>query len=116
MLFILTAYALTAYAQTNTAAQQPSWMDMLLPFFLIFVIFYFLIIRPQSKRHKTQQQFLTNLKRGDLVLTTSGILGTIEGITEKYVTLEIASEVRIKILKSHVSGSAQTSAIEGSKK
>ncbi|MCJ8276223.1 MAG: preprotein translocase subunit YajC [Bdellovibrionales bacterium] len=60
-------------------------------------------MRPQMKKQKTHQDFLQKLKKGDRVLTSSGIFGTIEGLTEKYVTLEIADEVNIRVLKAHVS-------------
>ncbi len=83
---------------------MPTVWEQLLPFAVIFIIFYFLIIRPQTRRIREQQKTLSALKKGDEVLTTGGILGTIEGITERFVTLEIASGVRIKLLKSQVSG------------
>ncbi len=82
----------------------PSMWEQLLPFALIFVIFYFLIIRPQAKRMKDHQKILTSLKRGDEVLTNGGILGSIEGITEKFITLKIDDGVKIKILKTQIAG------------
>lgn len=97
----------TAYAQAAAAAapSQPGPFEMFMPFIFIFVIFYFLIIRPQSKKAKAHQAFVTGLKRGDKVVTSSGILGTVEGITEHIVNLEIADGITIKILRSQVSGS-----------
>ncbi len=95
-----------AWAQEE-AAQQPSIVEMFLPFVFIFAIFYFLIIRPQGKRQKAHQGFIANIKKGDSVLTASGILGTIEGVTEKYVTLEISEDVKIKMLKSQIASTAQ---------
>ncbi|MGE3974601.1 MAG: preprotein translocase subunit YajC [Bdellovibrionales bacterium] len=86
------------------AQAMPSVWEQFLPFAVIFIIFYFLIIRPQTRRIREQQKVLETLKKGDEVLTNSGILGTIEGLTEKFVTLEIASGVRIKMLKSQISG------------
>jgi preprotein translocase subunit YajC len=85
------------------AQQPPGFASMLLPFGAMFVVVYFLMIRPQQKKMKEQQDLLTQLKQGDEVLTTSGILGTITGLTDKVVTLEIAEKVRIKMLKSQVS-------------
>ncbi|MEI7973638.1 MAG: preprotein translocase subunit YajC [Bdellovibrio sp.] len=84
---------------------QPSLVEMLLPFVFIFAIFYFLIIRPQSKKVKEHDSFLSALKRGDQVVTNSGILGTVDGLTDQFVTLEIADGVRIKMLKKQISGS-----------
>ncbi len=101
-----------AFAQAAGGGSQPSSIEMFLPFIFIFVIFYFLIIRPQAKKQKDHQKFVTELKRGDAVITTGGILGTIEGINDNFVTLEIADEVRIKILRSQIL-SSQAKAKEG---
>jgi preprotein translocase subunit YajC len=104
-----------AFAQQAAGgASSPSGFEMFLPFIFIFVIFYFLIIRPQAKRQKDHQKFVTELKRGDSVVTTSGILGTIEGITDTFVTLEIAKDIRIKILRTQIL-SSQATAAEGKK-
>lgn len=96
-------------AQTAT---KPSMIESLMPFAFVLVIFYFLLIRPQQKRAKTHQDFLSGLKRGDSVLTSGGILGTIEGLTDQFVTLEVADGVRIRVLKAQV---ASTSATEEKK-
>lgn len=95
-----------AQAQTPAAAGPgPNILEQMVPFVAIFAIFYFLIIRPQSKRQKTHQNFLSNMKRGDSVITTGGIFGKVEGITEKFVTLEISEGVEIRILKSQIASS-----------
>jgi preprotein translocase subunit YajC len=103
-----------AYAQTAAAApgQEPNMFMSLVPFIFIFAVMYFLIIRPQSKRQKEHQKFLTELKRGDEIITSSGILGRIEGMTEQFVTLEIADGVRVKLLKAQIATSSKT-ATEG---
>jgi preprotein translocase subunit YajC len=85
------------------AAPAPGMGSMLLPFAAMFAVVYFLMIRPQQKKMKEQTEMLGQLKQGDEVITTSGILGTVRGLTEKVVTLEIADDVKIKILKSQVS-------------
>jgi preprotein translocase subunit YajC len=77
------------------------WMG-LLPLVLLFVVFYFLLIRPQQKRAKQQKLFIENLKKGDKVITSGGLYGTITGITDDSVTIEIAEKVRVKVLKSAV--------------
>lgn len=102
-----------AFAQAAGGASQPSGIEMFLPFIFIFVIFYFLIIRPQAKKQKDHQKFVTELKRGDAVITTSGILGTIEGINDTFVTLEIADGVRVKILRSQILSSQAKATTEG---
>lgn len=94
-----------AYAMGSQggAAQQggSQWMS-LLPLILLFVVFYFLLIRPQQKRSKQQKLFLENLKKGDKVITSGGIIGLITGIAEDKVTLEVAEKIRIKVLKSAI--------------
>ena len=86
---------------TPAVAQQPSWMQFV-PFAVIIGVFYFFLIRPQAKKQKETQSFLSSLKVGDQVVTTSGILGRIAGMNEQVVTLEIANEVQIKVLRSLV--------------
>lgn len=94
-----------AAAQSDVAGapQQPGMLGMLAPFAIMFGVVYFLMIRPQQKRLKDQQDMLTNLKNGDQILTTSGMLGKVTGIAEKVVTVEVADNVRVKMLKSQVS-------------
>ena len=77
------------------------------PFLVILGVFYIFIIRPAQRRQKTQSTFVSSLKRGDNVLTNSGIFGTIEGLTDQFVVLEIADGVRIRILRSQIAGNAQ---------
>ena len=96
-----------AWAQAAAAAPQPSIIEQSFPFILILGVFFFLIIRPAQKRAKTQQAMMSALKRGDHVITNSGILGTVEGITEQYIVLEIADGVRIRILKNQIAGNAE---------
>lgn len=104
----------TAHAQTAPGA-QPSAFEMFVPFIFIFVIFYFLIIRPQAKRQKDHQKFLSEVKRGDEVITSSGILGRVEGITEQFVTLEIAEGVKVKMLRSQIATSQKAATAEEKK-
>lgn len=96
-----------SFAQAAPGAKQPSIIEMILPFVVIMGVFWVFIIRPQTKKQNEHRVYLNSLKRGDEVITSSGILGTIEGLTELYVTLEIADGVRIKLLRSQISGSQQ---------
>lgn len=73
---------------------------------LMFVVFYFLLIRPQQKQRKKHQELVKNLKRGDTVITNSGMFGEIVAMDETSVTLEIAKNTRVKMLKSYVGGLA----------
>lgn len=105
----------TAQAQTAAPGAQPSAFEMFVPFIFIFVIFYFLIIRPQGKRQKEHQKFLAEIKRGDEVVTSSGILGRVEGLTEQFVTLEIADGVKVKMLRSQIATSQKAATAEEKK-
>jgi preprotein translocase subunit YajC len=97
-----------AYAQeaAEAAPKGPNAFEQFAPFVVIFVIFYFFIIRPQSRRAKDHQSFVTQLKRGDNVVTSSGIFGTVEGLTDKYVTLKVSDGVNMRVLRSHIAASA----------
>ena len=83
--------------------QAPFWTS-LVPLGLLVVVFYFVLIRPQQKKAKAHRQLLSNLQKGDNVVTSSGIYGQITGITDTTVTLEIAEKVRIKVSRSAVAG------------
>lgn len=97
---------------------QPSMLEMFMPFVIVLGIMYFLMIRPQSKRMKQHESFLKDLKRGDEVLTSSGILGKVDGMTDQFVIMEIADGVKVRMLKKQVAGpaSAATSASPEAKK
>jgi preprotein translocase subunit YajC len=69
------------------------------PLVLIFVVFYFLMIRPQSKRMKEHQNMIANLKRGDNVVLSSGMIGKIVRVEDKEVGVEIAQGVTVKVVK-----------------
>ena len=93
----------TLTGAASGASQQPAGLMAFAPFLLMFGVLYFLILRPQQKKMKEQQEMLTSLKHGDEIVTASGILGKVAGITEKVVTLEVADNVKVKMLKSQVS-------------
>jgi preprotein translocase subunit YajC len=71
---------------------------------LLFAIMYFVMIRPQQKQAREQRALLSALKKGDDVVTQSGLLGKIYAVTEKIVTLEIANGVRVRVLKTSIQG------------
>jgi len=96
------AYAAGQQPQGGTQGNPLlSTLFLIIPMILIF---YFLLIRPQTKQAKKQQEFLKSLKRGDDVITVSGIYGKIVQIMDDVVILEIAEKVRIKVAKSQVAG------------
>jgi preprotein translocase subunit YajC len=111
---MLNLFISNAYAQAAGAPAQNPLMSMI-PFVLVFVVMYFFMIRPQKKRMEEEQNFLSKLSHGEEVFTKSGILGKITGITEKIVTLELEGGTKIKMLKSHVGGSAKTVLTETTK-
>jgi len=95
----------------TTSGSAPNSIMMWLPIALIFVIMYFLILRPQSKRQKDHQKMLGNLKQGDRIVTAGGIHGTIAGVKEKDQTLivKIADNIKIELSRSSVARSLESS-------
>lgn len=89
------------------ASGQGGGFGALVPLILMFVIFYFLLIRPQQKKQKLHREMITSLKKGDRVMTTGGLYGRITGLTDTVVTLEIAEKVRVKVGRSNIAGSVQ---------
>ncbi len=77
-------------------------ISSLIFFGAIFFIFYFMIIRPQQKRAKEREKMLNALEKGDKIITTGGIYGTIAGIEDKTVLLQISDNVKIKLDKSAI--------------
>jgi preprotein translocase subunit YajC len=73
----------------------------------MFVIFYFLLIRPQQKRSKEHRQMVSSLKKGDRIVTSGGIHGRITGIDDNTLTVEIADKVRVKVARANVSAMVQ---------
>ena len=86
------------------AAGGPKLDQLLIMMALMFGIMWFLVINPQRKQMKTQRDLMGSLKKGDEVFTTGGIIGRISSIEDKLMTLEIASGVRVRVLKSSVTG------------
>lgn len=94
-------------AQGQATAPPPpglveSLVSMLPMFLTIFLIFFLLVIRPQQQKLKEHQDLISNLKRGDQVVTSSGVFGRVAAIEEGALVLEIASNVRVKFETSHV--------------
>lgn len=79
----------------------------LVMFGLIFLIFYFMIIRPQQKRQKERQKMLDAIKKGDKIVTAGGIHGTVIGVEDKIVLVQIADTVKVKVDRSSVANIAR---------
>ena len=89
-----------AYAQGTGLFDSQSALVQFLPLVLIFVVFYFLLIRPQQKKQKDQRAMLDALRRGDRVVTGGGILGTVSKVVSpEEVEVDIASNVRVRVLR-----------------
>lgn len=97
-----------AMGQGGAAEGGAAGFASFIPLILMFVIFYFLLIRPQQKRAKEQRQMIANLKKGDRVVTSGGLHGRITGLDETTLTVEIADKVRVKVNRANVSGVAQS--------
>lgn len=96
-----------AYAEGATGvAGAAGGFAQFVPLVLIFVVFYFLLIRPQQKKAKEHQNYLSNLKKGDKIVTGGGVHGQITGLTDTVATVEIAENVRIKVNRGSIIGSA----------
>ena len=94
---------LMAQAGGGSEAGGPQVMLLqFLPFILVFVIFYFLLIRPQSKKQKALREMVNNLKRGDRVVTSGGIYGDVVDMKENSTVLKVADNVKIEFTKQSV--------------
>lgn len=92
-----------AYAQTAGIGGSLGALEQFLPLVLIFVVFYFLLIRPQQKRMKQHKEMLVQLRRGDRVVTAGGIIGTVNKlVTDTEVSVEIAEGVRVRVVRSTI--------------
>ena len=90
-----------AYAQAAAGGGDAGFMG-LLPIILMFVLLYFLMIRPQMKRAKEHKQMVEALQKGDEVVTSGGVLGRISEMGEAYITLEIAPNTEISVQRAAV--------------
>jgi preprotein translocase subunit YajC len=92
-----------AYAQAAPQASQPDILGAVLPFVVLFAVFYFLLIRPQQKRAKEHKKMVEALGKGDEVVTQGGVFGRVTDLGENIVEVEIADGVKIKVQRQAVS-------------
>ncbi len=93
-----------AWAQNGQGATGARGMfGTLMPLVLIFVIFYFLLILPQRRKQKQHREMVTNLKKGDKVITTGGVFGTVTRVKPEYLEVEVAEKLRIRVQRSSIS-------------
>ena len=91
-----------AYAQTPSGGAGGMDIMNMLPLILMFVLLYFLLLRPQMKRAKEQKQMIASLQKGDEVITSGGALGKVTKVSDNYLSLEIAPNVEITVQKSAI--------------
>lgn len=100
----LTSTIIPLLAQASPSAGD-QLLGMLVPLGLIFLVFYFVMWRPQAKRQREHDAYLNALKSGDEVVTVGGMFGTVRSIEDSVVTLEVSKGTKIEILKSQIRGS-----------
>jgi preprotein translocase subunit YajC len=92
------------FAQTADGQAAPNPIAQFLPFVLIALVFYFVFFRPQQKQAKQHQSFVTALKKGDEVVTQSGIVGTVHAVEDRTITLDVGGGTKIRVVKNQVAG------------
>jgi preprotein translocase subunit YajC len=92
------------FLQTKTSGGQgsPNMITGLLPLLLVFVVFYFFMIRPQMRKQKELTNYRNAIAKGDKVITTGGIYGKVVDVSENVITIEIANDVRIRVDKNAI--------------
>ena len=103
-LFGGTLYAMGQQAaKGGQQAQSGGLISMLFPLLIVFGIFYLLVFRPQKKQQRIHQEMLSNLKKGDKIITSGGIFGQVTRLEDSVITIKIDDSVRMKVLKSSIS-------------
>ncbi|MEE9524165.1 MAG: preprotein translocase subunit YajC [Thermodesulfovibrionales bacterium] len=101
-MFNALAWAMGPGGQSGAQGGPQSMFTSFLPLIIIFAIFYFLLIRPQQKKAKHHKEMVSAMKKGDKVVTSGGIYGVIESVSERTVVLKIAENTKVKFGKSNI--------------
>lgn len=101
-----------ALLQVGGSNPTAAFLINVLPIAAIFLVFYFLVIAPASKQRRKTQEMLNSLKKGDRVLTTGGIYGTIQGVEPEVVYLKIAENVKVRVARSAITSVVSGEATE----
>ena len=88
-----------AYAQAAGGTSQGDLLTTMLPMIAIFVVFYFLLIRPQQKARKLHMEMVANLKKNDIVVTSGGMIGKVKSVADDEVRVELAPNVDVRVLR-----------------
>ena len=91
-----------AFAQTGGASSGTGMLIQFAPILLIFVIMYFLILRPQRTKAKLHQEMVANLRRGDTVVTSGGLIGKVAKVDDNEVQVELSEGVRVRVVRSTI--------------
>ncbi|MBN1493321.1 MAG: preprotein translocase subunit YajC [Candidatus Omnitrophica bacterium] len=101
---MLQSLAMAAGPSQAQGGQQPNALLAMFPILLMAAVFYFLVLRPQNKRQVEHRQMISSLKKGDKVITSGGILGTVVGVKEKTVVLKVGEgDTKLEFLKTAIS-------------
>lgn len=109
-MFLFTNNIAYAMGAGGAGGEGAGGFSAFIPLILMFVIFYFLLIRPQQKKSKDHRAMISNLKKGDRIVTSGGLHGRITGLSDTTLTVEIADKVRVKVARGNVGTIAQPSA------
>jgi preprotein translocase subunit YajC len=103
-----------AYAMGSAGggAGQGGGFSAFIPLILMFAIFYFLLIRPQQKKAKQHREMIASLKKGDRVVSSGGLHGTITGISDDVITMEIAPKIRVKVSRGSVAAAVNKEIVQ----
>jgi preprotein translocase subunit YajC len=113
MLWESIAYAM---GQTGAAGGQGNPLVAFMPLIILFVIFYFLLIRPQQKKAKEHKEMLSSLKRGDSVITGGGLYGRISAINEDVLTLDLGNNNEVKVNRGYIATVTDRKVVDSGKK
>jgi preprotein translocase subunit YajC len=102
LLFLLFGSSLLAQEGGSSGGGGGGLLSLLFPLILMFAIFYFLLILPQSRREKKRKQMLSQVRKGDRVVTTGGIIGSVHRVDEDSITLRVSGDVTLKLEKGAV--------------
>ena len=98
---MFSAWPLLMAPAPTDGSQPPAWVQ-LLPLVILFVLMYFVLLRPQMKRQKEQDKLISSVKSGDRVVAAGGILGTVTNVKDKVVVLKVADNVKIEVQRASI--------------
>ncbi len=108
-LFTIVFVCFAAHADDSSlGGEQQNAFFNFIPFILVFLIFYFVMLRPQKKKFEEEEKMRRELKKGEEVYTKSGLIGTIHGMNDTIITLEVDTNTKVKVFKSQIAGTTKS--------